>query len=915
MNTVARLYLPCRIVLHTYKNLPYVVTQLNRPTITFNSVRTMAQTSIKSFFMVSPPKSAVKLEKNESEDKSNGDTNGFSPPVTNGKEKVSAKRPRLESSDSDAASPIKKQKATPPSDKKKKVKRQRIESSGSESDKSIENINIESKPENIAVKTEPESPKETAKSKTIKVEKTTSPKTYSSPKSKKKVLAQQKNVKNKIDKKTPVKREKSPSPVKQSSPVKVKKESDDKPKKSVENTTSVKDEKDSKSEKGLVPEVEYNPAKPKYHPVDDACWAAGAAVPYLALARTLELIEATSARLKIIDILSNYLRSVLALTPQDLLPSIYMCLNQLAPAYHSLELGIAETYLMKAIGQCTGRTLAQVKAAAAKSGDLGAVAEQARATQRTMFAPPKLTARKVFNTLKEIAHMTGQASVNKKINKIQSLYVACRHSEARYLIRSLEGKLRIGLAEQSVLQALALATATTPPNPDGVDVLDASKGLTPEKFKARVDEHASIIKTTYCECPSYDSMVPVLLQHGVQALPRYCRLTPGVPLKPMLAHPTKGVSEVFDRFENEQFTCEWKYDGERAQIHVPGDDAPDLSKASIFSRNQENNTTKYPDILRRLPSLLKDTVKSCVLDCEAVAYDTETKQILPFQILSTRKRKDASESDIKVQVCVFVFDLLYLNGAALVREPLQKRRELLREHFTEKEGEWQFATSKDCSSMEEVQQFLDESVKGSCEGLMVKALSGDNAKYDIARRSHNWLKLKKDYLEGVGDTIDVVVIGAYSGRGKRAGTFGGFLLACYEPETDEYQSLCKIGTGFSDEDLQTLTATLKEHVIDAPRSYYRYDNAHAADVWVSARCVWEVRCADLSLSPAHRAAIGLVHNDKGISLRFPRFIRVRDDKSPEQATSAQQIAEMYLAQDQVKNTNKNKKDTNFDDFY
>lgn len=874
----------------------------------------MAQRSITSFFKVSPPKPVVKEEKVEEEDiKVNGDDKVDSL-VNNEKVKAASKRPRLESSESDA-SPKKKEKSpTVSSDKKKKVKRQRIESSGSESDnlqKSESPLTEEKSPaspvtEDKTVSSPSPSPE---KKPVIKVEKTKSPKTYASPKNKKKKPPTEPNS-----------LKKSPSP--QNIKKEIVEENKNTPKKEVKKENEIKsenksskEEKEVKSEvKDLVPEVEYNPAKAKYHPIEDACWRAGQEVPYLALARTLELIEGTSARLKMIDILANYLRSVIVLTPEDLLPSVYMCLNQLAPSYESLELGIAETYLMKAIGQCTGRTLAQVRSAAHKCGDLGQVAEQARATQRTMFAPPPLTMRKVFAALKEIANMTGTASVNKKINKIQSLYVACRHSEARYLIRSLEGKLRIGLAEQSVLQALAQATATTPPDPAGVKLLDASKGMSPEKFKARVDEHSLIIKTTYCECPSYDSIIPVLLQHGVAALPQHCRLTPGVPLKPMLAHPTKQVTHVFDRFEKEQFTCEWKYDGERAQIHVPataGADKPDFEHAAVFSRNQENNTSKYPDVLRRLPALLRPDVTSCVLDCEAVAYDTHTKQILPFQILSTRKRKDANEADIKVQVCVFIFDLLYLNGEPYVRRPLLERRAALREHLNEKEGEWQFATSKDCSSVEEVEQFMEDAVRGSCEGLMVKALSGDHARYDIARRSHNWLKLKKDYLEGVGDTLDVVVLGAYRGRGKRAGLYGGFLLACYEPQSEEFQALCKIGTGFSDEALQNFTDTLKEHVIDAPRNYYRYDTSHEPDVWFSARVVWEVRCADLSLSPAHRAAIGLVHNDKGISLRFPRFVRERGDKAPEQATSAQQIAQMYVAQDTVKNSAA----TNMDDFY
>lgn len=733
----------------------------------------------------------------------------------------------------------------------------------------------------------------------IKVEKQ-SPKTYQSPKSKKKkILTELNNIK------------KSPSPKK------IKKETskEEAKRKSIEkeDKSDEKSNEETLSPEQLVPEAEYEPSKARYHPVRDACWARGRPVPYLALARTLELVEATSARLKIVDTLANYLRSVLALTPEDLLASVYLCLNQLAPAYEGLELGVAESYLMKAVAGSTGRTLAQVRAGVAREGDLGRVAEAARAAQRTMFPAPPLTLRGVFAALQDIARTTGQASMNKKISKIQTLYVACRHSEARYLIRSLEGKLRIGLAEQSVLQALAVAVTLTPPGPGGVTQLDASKGMSPEQFKARVDANALTIKSTYCQCPHYGRLLGALLDHGVAGLPEHVRLQPGIPLKPMLAHPSKNVSHIFDRFEHEQFTCEWKYDGERAQIHVPAGPgaAPDLLRAAVFSRNQENNTSKYPDILRRLPALLKGSVTSCVLDCEAVAYDTENKQILPFQVLSTRKRKEAREEDIRVQVCVYVFDLLYLNGDSTVHRPLAERRELLREHFQETPGEWQFATSRDCTSVEEVQQFMEEAVKNSCEGLMVKALSGDQARYDIARRSHNWLKLKKDYLEGVGDTLDLVVIGAYLGRGKRAGLYGGFLLACRDADSEQFQALCKIGTGFSDDALRSLTDELRPLALPAPRPYYV--SGAAPDVWLDAAAVWEVRAADLSLSPAHRAAIGRVAPDKGISLRFPRFVRARPDKKPEQATTAAQVADMYLAQDQVRNSAVAV--NNYDDFY
>lgn len=669
------------------------------------------------------------------------------------------------------------------------------------------------------------------------------------------------------------------------------------------------DSKDDKASKAKSANQSYNPNASVYHPIDDACWKRGDKTPYSAFTRTLELIEETSARLKIIEILSNYFRSVIVLSPVDLLPSIYLCLNQLAPAYEGIELGVADTNLMKAIAQCTGRTLAQIKADVQEVGDLGIVAEGSRSNQRTMFQPPPLTVPNVYSKLKEIAQMTGHASLTKKLDKIQTLFVACRNTEARYLIRSLAGKLRIGLAEQSVLQALALACSMTPPEQNyPPEILNASKKTSSDRFKEKYDEIALILKTTYCECPNYNLIIPVLLEDGINALPNKCKLTPGIPLKPMLAHPTKGVQEVLTRFEGLKFTCEWKYDGERAQIHVA-----DNGQINIYSRNQENNTSKYPDIIKRFKSTRGDLVKNCVLDCEAVAWDSEKKQILPFQILSTRKRKDANEEDIKVQVCVFMFDLLYLNDEPLVKETFAKRRELLKQHFKEVEGQWKFANSMDTTTMEEVEVFLDESVKGNCEGLMVKTLEKD-ATYEIAKRSRNWLKLKKDYLDGVGDTLDMVVVGGYIGKGKRTGTYGGFLLACYDQENEEYQSICKIGTGFKEEDLETHTKFFKDHIIPQAKSYYRFDGSHEPDHWFEPIQVWEIKCADLSLSPVHMAAIGIVDPEKGISLRFPRFIRIRTDKSCEQATSAQDVASMYNNQEQIKNKTSASKTTE-EDFY
>ncbi|MEQ2231524.1 tRNA ligase [Ilyodon furcidens] len=609
---------------------------------------------------------------------------------------------------------------------------------------------------------------------------------------------------------------------------------------SAERKNCEEEQKDTKGE-STSGQTDYDPSRPNYHPVNHACWKRGQKVPYLAVARTFEKIEEDSGRLRNIETLSNLLRSVLLLSPDDLLCCVYLCLNQLGPAYLGMELGVGETVLMKAVAQATGRHLDKIKAEAQEKGDLGLVAESSRSNQRTMFQPASLTAGGVFKKLKEIASMSGNSAMNKKIDIIKGLFVACRFSEARYIVRSLAGKLRIGLAEQSVLSALSQAVCLTPPGQDTLRlnlhlwlmknssqnmdlvqmypsffrflgfnkslncqpvncfppaVVDAGKGMSAESRRAWIEEKSLILKQTYCEMPNYNVIIPVLLKEGIDELPKHCKLTPGVPLRPMLAHPTKGVGEVMKKFDEAAFTCEYKYDGERAQIHIL-----ESGEVRIFSRNQEDNTSKYPDIISRVPKVKKDSVVSCVLDTEAVAWDREKKQIQPFQVLTTRKRKDVEASEIKVQVCVYAFDLLYLNGESLVRQPLCRRRELLKESFTEVEGEFLFARSIDSHDTDAIAEFLEQSVRDSCEGLMVKTLERD-ATYEIAKRSHNWLKLKKDYLDGVGDTVDLCVIGAYLGKGKRTGTYGGFLLACYDEDNEEFQSVCKIGTGFKDEDLE-----------------------------------------------------------------------------------------------------------------
>ncbi|GAB7364382.1 hypothetical protein MBLNU230_g4925t1 [Neophaeotheca triangularis] len=649
-------------------------------------------------------------------------------------------------------------------------------------------------------------------------------------------------------------------------------------------------------------------------------WKAGEPVPYAALCTTFSKIEMTTKRLEIMAHCSLFMRQVLRLTPNDLLPTVLLMIGKLAADYSGIELGIGESLIMKAIGDSTGRSLAIIKEDQRKIGDLGLVAAKSRQNQPTMFKPKPLTVRGVHESLLKIASVEGQGGQGRKVDGIKKLLSAADTnlakgqgididvnkggpSEAKFIIRALEGKMRLGLADKSVQVSLAHAMVAHGASVDGRKV--------PSDDELKKGEET--FKSVYNELPAYEVIIPALLKGGIWKLRDECKLQPGVPLKPMLAKPTKSITEVLDRFTGKDFTCEYKYDGERAQIHFVAHDAkqdfaatvaPQAGKtergiSNIFSRNSEDLSKKYPDILGKLPTWVKQGTKSFVLDCETVAWDVEKKTVLPFQQLMTRKKKDVKVEDIKVKVCVFAFDLLFLNGDALVNKPFRERRGLLHEAFEEIEGEFSFAQFGNSKDIEEIQVLLDQSISASCEGLMVKMLDGVESHYEPSRRSQNWLKVKKDYLSGAGDSLDLVVLGAYYGKGKRTSVYGAFCLACYNPTTENYEFISKIGTGFSEELLETLYNDLSPITIDRAKPFYDHSPAknEQPDVWFEPRFVWEVKTADLTLSPKYRAAHG--EFGKGVSLRFPRLLRVRDDKKPDEATTSRQVAEMYRKQEAV----------------
>lgn len=621
-------------------------------------------------------------------------------------------------------------------------------------------------------------------------------------------------------------------------------------------------------------------------------WNGG--VPYSAFARVCGVVEKMTGRLQITEVLSKFIAAVLDRMPADLLPVLYLLSNQVAPAYENVELGVGDALLQKAIAQACGKNERQIKAESADLGDLGLAAEKAREKQKTLsFAlkPKALTVARVLREFREVATISGSKSQDIKVGKMCKLFTAATPVEVRYLVRALSGNMRIHSGRQTVLTALAHAAIKT-------QTIKAQTLASVSRERAE-----EIVKTCYSVHPVLDTLVKAV-QAGVpiEQWPAHCSLTVGVPVKPMCAKAEKAVSAVLKRLSKVSFVCEHKYDGERLQAHYDGD------TFRLFSRNCAETTHKWPDVVSNLRKVARRT-NSFILDAEVVAVDPRSRHFAPFQVLSTRKKKDVEQDQIEVPVVVMVFDLLLLNGESLLKLPFRERRRRL-DQTLDFDDVVKRADYVDCDKdaddderAETIGRAMEVAISLKVEGLMIKTLDS-NATYEPQKRSLNWLKLKKDYLDQfMADSFDLVVVGGYRGKGKRTGTFGSYLLACYDQDDATFQTVCKVATGFSEGDLQQLDDHFKAKLLDArPRHVLAGDSLQQDVQWIVPSVVFEIRAADLSLSSTHKGALGKLEPGRGIGLRFPRFERMRDDKDADQATTAEQVLDAYLEQDAIKNS-------------
>ena len=574
---------------------------------------------------------------------------------------------------------------------------------------------------------------------------------------------------------------------------------------------------------------------------------------YEVVAEAYRDLEQASGRLILIDRLAG----LLVQTPEELLPNVcYLCQGLVAPEFAAVDLGLAEKLALRAVATATGVEPEEVVAALREAGDLGQAAEQllaATAADRR----PSLEVAAVVDTLHEIARAEGSGSQGRKLELLAGLLALASPLEARYLLRLVTGNLRLGIGTPTILDALA-------------QVYTGNRKDRP------------VLERAYSICCDLGLVAATLAFGGLDAV-RELRVRPGNPVRVMLAQRLSDADEILAKLGG-RCMAEYKYDGMRVQVHRTAD-----GEIELFTRRQERVSNQFPDVVELLQAGVGP--REAILEGEVVAYDAAAGELRPFQEVMFRRRKHGiAEAARDVPVGLFCFELLYADGEDLTGLPYLDRRARLDQAVTLSDR-LRLTTALEVATAPALEAAFEQAVADGSEGLVCKS-TGSGAVYQAGARGWLWIKLKRDYRTELADTIDLVIVGAYAGRGRRRGTYGAVLLAAYDPETEVYRTLGKCGTGFSDAELSALPARLAPFI--RKQQPARVDSRVPADVWLEPSIVLEVLSAELTLSPNHTAGWGQLKDNAGLSMRFPRFTgRWRDDKEPQDATTTQQLVELY----------------------
>ena len=578
------------------------------------------------------------------------------------------------------------------------------------------------------------------------------------------------------------------------------------------------------------------------------------------LAEAFEKMENTTKRLE----LTEHLVDLFHATPQDTISKIvYLIQGKIRPDYEGVELGIAEKLAVRAISKSSGIQIDRIEEALKKDGDLGRAASGILSNRKqTTFMMQEITVERVYDTLYTIANLKGSSSQERKIKYIASLLNDANPTEARFILKLLLGTLRLGIAENTVMDGLALAFTGDKNNRQKVEAA------------YNVSSDLGEIADTVCK-------------GGLEAVEKFS-VSVFRPIRPMLADRVKSEAEAMEKM-GKGFAAEYKLDGERVQIHIKDE------QVQIFSRSLENVTRFYPDIKENIQENLK--CSSAILEAEAVAINPKTGNFLPFQELMHRRKKHGIEKAVaEYPISVNFFDALYVDGVDYLDKEYVQRRAVLEK--TVKNGNFtKCITAVIVNEENNIVEFMEESINAGSEGLMLKM---PDSTYNAGSRGSQWLKLKREYRNELGDSLDLVVIGAYFGMGRRTGRYGTLLLATYDGDEDSFSSICKVGTGFTDEHLDQIYQILSG--MACAKKDASVQSAMDADVWFPPELVIEVVASEITLSPIHKTAFGVLKKDTGLALRFPKFTgKIRSDKSPEDASTWEEVVALYKAQNKSGN--------------
>ena len=576
------------------------------------------------------------------------------------------------------------------------------------------------------------------------------------------------------------------------------------------------------------------------------------------VAEIFEKMENTTKRIELTNILVELLKK----TPKKIIPNaVYLLQGIIRPNFEGVELGIAEKLAIRAISKSSGLSIKKIEDDYRKVGDLGLTASNIlKLKTQTTFTAEKITLERVYETLFKIAKLEGKGSQDLKMKYISSLLNDATPLEAKFVLKILLGTLRLGVAENTVMDALAIA-------------------FTGKK------ENKERIENAYNVSSDLGKVSQMVATNGIDGIKKF-KISLFSPIRPMLADRVKSEKEAIKKMP-ELFSAEYKLDGERVQIHKQA------NKIILFSRRLENITQYYPDIVENIGKSLN--VHEGIFEAEIVPINENTGEFLPFQELMHRRRKYKLEQAVsQYPITVNFFDVLYFDNKDCLNLEYSERRKIL-EKLVNEDNFSKLVPMLLVKNENEVGDFLENSINAGCEGLMLKTPS---APYRAGSRGSNWLKLKREYRNELGDSLDLIVIGAYFGRGRRTGLYGTLLLGTYNPEKDNFPSICKVGTGFTDESLDQLYQILSNNVTLKKNS--RIISEMEADVWLEPELVLEIVASEITLSPIHKTGLDLIRKNSGFALRFPKFTgKIRYEKAVEDASTVEEVLTLYKRQSKI----------------